>query len=149
MHIDHQNYRLSARLLVLLACAWIAAAAPARAQSPADKNRIVFQVSDNDPAKWNLALNNARNVQSDLGAKNVTIEIVAYGPGIAMLRLESPVATRIKEAQGTGINIVACENTLTNMKINKDDMLAALSYVPAGVVQLMQRQQQGYAYIRP
>ncbi|MBK8063410.1 MAG: DsrE family protein [Betaproteobacteria bacterium] len=141
--------RLTSRLLALLACACIAATAPAQAQSPAGKNRIVFQVSDNDPARWNLALNNAKNVQSDLGVKNVTIEIVAYGPGIAMLRLESPVATRIKDAQSTGINIVACENTLTNQKLSKEDMLPALSYVPAGVVQLMQRQQQGYAYIRP
>jgi len=141
--------RLTSRLLAVLVFACITASAPAQAQSPAGKNRIVFQVSDNDPAKWNLALNNARNVQSDLGVKNVTIEIVAYGPGIGMLKLESPVATRIKEAQATGINIVACENTLTNMKINKDDMLPALTYVPAGVVQLMQRQQQGYAYIRP
>ena len=47
----------------------------------AAKHRVVFQVSDNDPAKWNLALNNARNVQADLGKDEVEIEIVAYGPG--------------------------------------------------------------------
>ena len=45
------------------------------------RNRVVIQVSDADPAKWNLALNNARNMQTDLGAANVDIEIVAYGPG--------------------------------------------------------------------
>ena len=47
------------------------------------------------------------------------------------------------------IKIVACENTMTNQKLSQDDMLPNLSYVPAGMVQLMQRQQQGYAYIRP
>ena len=56
------------------------------------KQKVVFQVSDNDPAKWTLALNNARNVQQDLGAQNVQIEIVAYGPGLSMLRSESKVA---------------------------------------------------------
>ena len=50
-----------------------------------EKQKVVFQVSDNDPAKWNLALNNARNIQQDLGKDNVAIEIVAYGPGLAML----------------------------------------------------------------
>ena len=30
----------------------------------AAKQRVVFQVSDADPAKWNLALNNAKNVQA-------------------------------------------------------------------------------------
>ena len=34
-----------------------------------------MQMSDGEPAKWNLALNNARNLQSDLGAANVEIEI--------------------------------------------------------------------------
>ena len=29
------------------------------------------------------------------------------------------------------------------------DMLKGIGYVPAGVIELMQRQQQGYAYIRP
>ena len=40
------------------------------------KAKIVLQVSDNDPAKWNLALNNARNAQDDLGKDNIDIEIV-------------------------------------------------------------------------
>ena len=44
-------------------------------------NKLVFQVSNADPAKWNLALNNARNVIKDLGEDSVAIEIVAYGPG--------------------------------------------------------------------
>jgi len=51
---------------------------PARAQAgSAQRNRVVIQVSDGDPAKWNLALNNAKNLQADLGAANVDIEIVA------------------------------------------------------------------------
>ena len=64
-------------------------------------------MSDADPAKWNLALNNARNLQSDLGAANVEIEIVAYGPGIAMLKSESIVGNRVGDALGAGVKIVA------------------------------------------
>jgi intracellular sulfur oxidation DsrE/DsrF family protein len=108
-----------------------------------------LQVSDNDPAKWNLALNNARNAQDDLGKDNIDIEIVVYGPGIHMLRMEATTATRVTQAIKSGISIVACENTMTAQKINKADMHDAISYVPAGVIQLMKRQQQGWAYIRP
>ena len=113
------------------------------------KAKIVLQVSDNDPAKWNLALNNARNAQDDLGKDNIDIEIVVYGPGIHMLRMEATTATRVTQAIKSGISIVACENTMTAQKINKADMHDAISYVPAGVIQLMKRQQQGWAYIRP
>jgi intracellular sulfur oxidation DsrE/DsrF family protein len=34
-------------------------------------------------------------------------------------------------------------------KLTHADMLNGIGYVPAGVVTLMQRQQQGWAYIRP
>lgn len=118
-------------------------------QADLPANKVVVQVSDADPAKWNLALNNAKNVQTDLGAKNVAIEIVAYGPGIGMLKAESIAGNRVREAMATGIKVVACENTMTNQKITKNDMLPGIDYVPAGVVELMQRQQQGWAYIRP
>ena len=113
------------------------------------QNKVVFQVSDSDVAKWNLTMNNIRNVQQELGADKVMIEIVAYGPGIGLLKLESPVGQRIAEALGQRVQVVACENTMTAQKLIKADMLPNISYVPAGVVELMQKQQQGYAYIRP
>jgi intracellular sulfur oxidation DsrE/DsrF family protein len=112
-------------------------------------NKVVMQVSDNDPAKWNLALNNARNLQADLGRDKVEIEIVAYGPGLGMLKLDSSVANRIDEALDAGTKIVACENTMSAQKLTRNDMLPKIAYVKAGVVELMQKQQQGWAYIRP
>ena len=108
-----------------------------------------MQVSDNDPGKWNLALNNAKNLQADLGAKNVDIEIVAYGPGIGMLKADSVVGNRIGEALSSGVRIEACENTMRGQKLEKADMLGGIGYVQAGVVEIMQKQQQGWAYIRP
>ena len=125
-----------------------AAAAPVQ-PGAAQKSRVVIQVSDAEPAKWNLALNNARNIQTDLGAANVDIEIVAYGPGIGMLKADSVVGNRVDEAGKAGVKIVACENTMRGQKLTQADMLSGIGYVPAGVVTLMQRQQQGWAYIRP
>ncbi|WP_255368808.1 DsrE family protein [Polaromonas sp. OV174] len=106
-------------------------------------------MSDNDPAKWNLALNNARNLQEDVGAANVDIEIVAYGPGIGMLKLESPVGARIADAMKANIKVMACENTMRGQKLGKDDMLNGISYVPAGVTEIMKKQGEGWAYLRP
>ena len=121
----------------------------ASAQSHPVKNRVVFQVSDGDPQKWNLALNNAKNVQDDLGRESVDLEIVVYGPGIGMLKGDSPVAQRIADALKGGVKVVACENTMKAQKLVHADMLPAVGYVPAGVVELMKKQQEGYAYIRP
>lgn len=129
-----------------------ATALPAAAQQPQatpQRARVVIQVSDADPAKWNLALNNAKNIQTDLGPANVDVEVVTYGPGIDMLKLDSVAAGRIADATKAGVSVVACENTMRNQKLTKSDMLNGISYVPAGVVEIMSRQQQGWAYIRP
>ena len=125
-------------------------AAPAKAQTGAPaKAKVVIQVSDGDAARWNMALNNAKNVQDELGASNVDIEIVAYGPGIGMLKADAILSNRIIEATTAGVQVVACENTMTVQKIIKADMNPVIGYVRAGVVQLMNRQREGWAYIRP
>jgi intracellular sulfur oxidation DsrE/DsrF family protein len=134
----------------MLASLLVAGILPATAQQAAGaKSKVVMQVSDGDAAKWNLALNNAKNLQADLGAANVDIEIVAYGPGIGMLKADSVVGSRVDEALGAGVKVVACENTMRGQKLTKPDMLTGVGYVSAGVVEIMQKQQQGWAYIRP
>ncbi len=140
----------SLRSHVLLALvAVILAACATMDPAPAAKNRLVIQVSDNDPAKWNLALNNAKNVITDLGAANVEIEIVAYGPGLNMVKSGSAVSNRIDEAVLGGMNVVACENTMKAQKVSRAEILPGVRYVEAGVVEIMRRQQQGWSYLRP
>lgn len=115
----------------------------------APKPRIVMQVSDGDAAKWNLALNVAKNAQKELGADKVDVEMVAFGPGIGMLKFDSVTATRVNEAIKSGVKVVACENTMGAQKLVKADMNPAISYVPAGVIEIMNRQNEGWAYVRP
>jgi uncharacterized protein len=128
-----------------------AAAAPALAaqKKAAPKHRVILQVSDNDPARWTLTLNNAKNVQADLGAEQVQIEIVAYGPGLHMLKADSPAAGALAGALDASVSLIACENTMQNMKVTRDEMYGGIAYVQAGVTHIMRRQQQGWAYIRP
>ncbi|MDO9197942.1 DsrE family protein [Rhodoferax sp.] len=138
---------IQASLLAFVAT--LATGAIAQAADAAPKAKVVFQVSDGDTAKWNLAFNNAKNVQQELGADKVDIEIVAYGPGIGMLKADAPVSNRVTEATQSGMKIVACENTMKGQKLTKADMNTAIGYVPAGVVEIMKRQGEGWAYIRP
>jgi intracellular sulfur oxidation DsrE/DsrF family protein len=135
--------------LSLTLCSPTLQAAEAQTAKAASREQVVIQVSDDDAKKWNLTLNNAKNIQQELGAANVDIEIVVYGPGIGMLKFDSTVANRVDEALNAGIKVVACENTMKAQKLSKSDMMSTIAYVPAGVVELMQKQRAGYAYIRP
>jgi intracellular sulfur oxidation DsrE/DsrF family protein len=140
---------LAASAIVSLSALGLAAARPALGQAAPAKQKVVFQVSDADPQKWNLALNNAYNVGLEFGEDGVEMEIVAYGPGIALLKAGSPIAARVTEALKRGVKVVACENTMKAQKLVYADMLPDIGFVPSGVVELMKRQREGYAYIRP
>lgn len=133
----------------LLLASFLAFPSPAVAADAAGRYRLVIQVSDNDPAKWNLALNNARNVQVDLGMDNVDVEIVAYGPGLPMLKADSKVAQRLDSAIKQGVGLMACENTMKNTKVERSEIQSGAKFVDAGVVHLMKRQREGWSYVRP
>jgi uncharacterized protein len=120
-------------------------------------HRVVMQVSSNEPAMMNLALNNASNVAQyykQLGQK-VSIEVVTYGPGLHMLRDDtSPVKARIETlALSTPeISFKACGNTRENMSKaeNKEiPLIPQAQVVKSGVVHVMELQEQGWSYVKP
>jgi len=139
-------------MMTLLAAVGVAGlqgcASPASAPV-VDKHRVVFHVTDADPAKWNIVLNNAGNVQDELGKDKVTIEIVTHGPGINMLKGESKVTSRLAQAMDRNIGLYACENTMRAAKVTKADMYGGISYAPSGVAHIIRRQEEGWTYLRP
>lgn len=146
----HYTRIFAAILALSLSCLTLPAAAADKhaPRAGAVRDKLVFQVSDENTGKWRTALSNAKNVQEELGAKNVDIEIVVYGAGLGMLTFDSPVGDEVAEAIRSGVKFVACENTMKGKHLTKDDMLPSLSYARAAVVELMRKQQQGYAYIK-
>lgn len=139
-------------LVAAVAAVGVALALVAQAEQGPHKSgryKVVLQVSDNDAGKWNLALNNAQNIQQNLGQDNVEVEIVAYGPGLPMLKLESKVSGRLAQALDGNVKLIACENTMRKAHLTKADMYSGISYVPGGVVHIMEREGEGWAYIRP
>ena len=144
-------------IMVLIAGAFLATGAYAAKNSK--PHRIVIQVDQNDPALMNLVLNNVSNLTEYYNSKgeDVQIEVVAYGPGLNMLREDkSPVKDRIKSIKQTSfpstVNFSACGNTKKGMEKAEGHpvlIIPQASVVPAGVVRLSERQEQGWSYIRP
>jgi hypothetical protein len=119
------------------------------APAPATKNRIVIQVNEDSVRKWTDVLVNIHNIQAELGPKNVAIAVVAIGPGLGMLNAESLAANGVQDALAAGVEFVACGNSMKAQKIVKEDLIDGVTVSVAGYVELMKRQQQGWAYLRP
>jgi hypothetical protein len=151
------------KLVHLFALAAVLAAAafsaPSAHAADAKPHRVAFHVDQNDPALMNLVLNNVTNLMEyyhDKGEK-VQIEVVAYGPGLNMLREDtSPVKDRIKTIKGASspsqVAFSACGNTQKGMEKKEGHaipIIAQATVVPAGVVRLTELQELGWTYIRP
>ena len=119
-------------------------------------HKVAIQVDQNDKGVMDLALNNAENVVDYYKAKGetVVVEIVTFGPGLHMLRNESPVKERISvmSLQYPKMTFAACAQTWAKMGEAEGkpvQLLSEATVTPSGVVRLMELQSQGYAYIRP
>ena len=148
------------RIFVPLCAAVVGAAALLQAPltvAAEKSHKLTIHVDENNAQRMNLALNNAKNVTKYYKAKGeeVDIEIVTYGPGLHMLRADtSPVKTRIVAFAATYENVAfrSCGNTLNAMTKKEGKappLLDIAEPVPSGVVHLMERQEEGWSYIRP
>lgn len=129
----------------------------ATAANAADVHRILLHLDEADPARQNLVLNNASNLNKyyqDKG-EEAEIEIVVYGPGLTMLVPgKSPVADRVKSISQNFDNVSfrACANTHRKMSKKAGKEIALMPHakmVPSGVIHLVERQEQGWSYVRP
>jgi uncharacterized protein len=147
----------------LIRCATVVASVMALASGAHAGDRkphhIAIQIDQNDAQVMNLVLNNATNVVEYYRGKNeeVDVDIVAYGPGLHMLRADtSPVRDRIKQLKDMAfpgkVQFSACNNTKQGMEKAEGHAISVISdatIVPSGVVRLMELQEQGWSYVRP
>jgi uncharacterized protein len=144
----------------ILLAAVVAFLAASGAQAEAGKpHRVVIQVDQNDAEVMNLALNNVKNILEMYRTKNeeAVVEIVAYGPGLHMLRDDtSPVKDRIKQlaelSYPSALTFSACNNTKEGMEKREGHPITIIpqaTLVPAGVVRIMELEEQGYSYVKP
>jgi len=143
---------LRGKVIALILIGMFAVTGIAQTASAADKKakeKVVLQVSDDSPKTWNQVFNVIENLQQAFGKENVDVKLVALGYGIGILTLDSTNGGRVQDALKNGAQIAACEVTMRRRKLTRDDMLPNIAYVPAGVVEIIQLQKQGWTVIRP
>jgi hypothetical protein len=151
--------RLSTIIRVLAAALPIAAAAPAaRAQNvplqdkPFAEHKLVLQLSDNDPKKQGLVISVANNLLKAYDPDKIAIEVVAFGPGIDLLRPESPDRKRVESLVAQGVRFDICLNTVDTLEREtgkRPEFISAATPVQVGVAQILFLTENGYTLVRP
>lgn len=143
------------RALLLLISTLLATTAtlPAAAADPASADyKYVLHISDMDPSKQELILNNARNLLDAYPPGDVEVEIVAYGPGLRLMFADNVNAKRIDSLAQSGVRFAACGNTIKGMAklLGEEPKLnPSAEVVPGGIVRIGELVKQGYIYVKP
>lgn len=119
-------------------------------------HHVVIQIDRSDSAAMKLALNNAINLRERYDAmhQKSEIELVAFGPGLEMLRADlSPVQPEItKMSQMGGFRFSACGNTMEKAAKTEHKtipLVSAAQVVPTGAGRIVQLEEEGWTYLRP
>ncbi len=111
------------------------------------KHKVVFQLTSSDTLVHKALIKQIRNVQA--AAPNTKIEVVCHNNGITFLQTAvSKQTAGIQELKKTGVDFVACENTMRERKIAREELAAECRTVPAGLLEIIDKQEKGWAYVK-
>ena len=111
------------------------------------KYKIVIQLTNGDTAVHRATVKQIFNALA--AAPNSKIEVVCHNNGISFLQTAKTFqGDKIKELKGKGVVFVACENTLRERKIDKTEIVPEAGFVPAGIIEVVDKQTKGWAYLK-
>src|SRR3984893_2844987 len=119
---------------------------------PFAEHKIVLQLSDNDPKKQGLVISVANNLMKFYDPDKVAVEIVAFGPGIELLRPDNANRKLVESLVAQGARVDVCLNTVDTLERDtgkRPEYIAAATPVQVGVAQILLLTENGYTLVRP
>ena len=111
--------------------------------------KTVVHINFADSERQEHGLKNIENILRELG-KTTEIEVVCHGPGISLLvKDKSSHADQVTALITQGVRFAACENTMKQKQIAKDQLLTGITTIPSGAVEIIRKQSEGYGYFKP
>ncbi|MEJ7827513.1 MAG: DsrE family protein [Segetibacter sp.] len=111
-------------------------------------HHIVFDISSSDTAGHSTVIRQVNNVLA-LSPKT-KIEVVFHGKAVyALVKGKTTFKEKIDElVNEKNVVIAACNNSLTRLKISKDELIQSAIVVPVAILELMDKQEKGWSYIK-
>lgn len=115
----------------------------------------------NEPERWPVAVGNIINLLNDVGDSNISIVVVSNGAGVrgyitcpeegtgACIPGALDILKKMEELSRREVRFLACRNALRANNIDEKSLPSFVEVVPAGMTELIKRQAEGYAYIKP
>ena len=117
------------------------------------KHKMVLQLNDPNWKHAMFVLGNAKNIYKGVGAKNIDLELVVFGPALKNFtnkNIKPQLKARLESLQLDGLKFGVCGNTMKRFKITLNQLPQSSNHLKqGGIVRVMEAQEEGYAYARP
>jgi uncharacterized protein len=146
--IDRNSDMKRVILVLLMVLSW----SPLLAFAEDDKSyKAVFHMNVAQGSDWGAMIRNINNLQTALeGSGDLLVAIVFHGPGLGMLlKTNTSQQAALQALADKGVEMAACQNTMQGMNLTADDLFEFAVEVDSGVAELVRKQHQGWAYIKP
>ncbi len=111
---------------------------------------LLVHVDLPDAGRMSMALTNIKNYQKALVGQDYTVVVLANAGAVQFYLPSNEVhAATIGELSGQGVVFKACQNALNKANIKAEDLPSFMQVVPAGIVEIVDLQRAGYAYLKP
>ncbi|MFK4957328.1 DsrE family protein [Lactococcus garvieae] len=109
--------------------------------------QVILHIDENH--KWNTLLSNVKNLKEWLTQNKEPgkIEILVNGEAVEMALKTSSVD--LAEVLKRDIKVAVCQNSLNMRGYKEEELQEGCTVVPAGIVELVQKQNSGFAYVKP
>ena len=113
--------------------------------------KIVINIHYNDLETVNQNIGTIYNILKEYPSESLKVAVVLYGKGMRVIKKDYDAATlnRIKSLMEYDVEFIGCKNTMETMKWTQDDFISGVDYVQAGIVEVIERQNDGYFGITP
>ena len=113
--------------------------------------KIVINIHDNDLETVNHNIGTIYNILKEYPSETLKVAVVLYGKGMRVIKKDYDAATlnRIKSLMEYDVEFIGCKNTMETMKWTQDDFISGVDYVQAGIVEVIERQNDAYFGITP
>lgn len=114
------------------------------------KYKVIFHIDEMN--KWKLLLTNVDNLLTAMDNEDFCVEILANSEAVKYYDMSQNIDADINTMDRLnmkGVKFVACNNALIANNIERHNVIQFVDIVPAGVLELVVKQSEGYAYIKP
>lgn len=111
--------------------------------------KVAIQLYDSDSHKVDHNLSTIYNILKEYPQESLKVVVIAYGNGVRALKkdYDEKSLARINSLMEYDVEFIVCRNTMETMKWTDEDFIDGVSYVQAGIVEVIERQLDGFVGI--